>query len=160
MAATGGGLYLHDLPAVSGQADQFGPQGRGRSVRQVITTEANAESFCAWLRGYFVSNGQRPLMVEVGPWKPPRTVSQGAKIHAAIQELAQLAGYADWRGELKPAIKEAYYPHKQVPLGAEGHVLVPKSTSELTREEASEVIEKILMLASEMGFTLQGSTER
>jgi hypothetical protein len=124
-------------------------------VKLVVRTPEQA-SRCAAEIAKQARRHERGLLVTIEVWKPPLTGAQNAKLHVLIHELADRVGYAD-PDELKSALKEsAFWPHKTVAVG-ERAVTIPKSTKDLSREEASGCIEGVLAIAAEMGVTLDPS---
>lgn len=90
-----------------------------------------------------------------------RTLSQNGKVHAMIQELAEFTGdELDYlKYELKVSAIRRGYPVK---TDSNGDPLIskrdgrpiPKSTTEVTTEEMSYLIEEIRQQAAEMGVFL------
>jgi len=122
-------------------------------VRLVVKTEQQLSHAAKAIKDALAAHADRGLMVTIEPFHPPRTYSQNAMLHALIGELADASGYADTE-ELKELLKVEFWPTKTIKL-AKRDVTVPKSTAELSREECSVVIEKILYIAAEMGFPLK-----
>lgn len=90
-----------------------------------------------------------------------RTLSQNGKIHAMIQEFAEYTGdELDYlKYELKVSAIRRGYPVKTDKNGdplfskRDGRP-IPKSTTEITSEEATYLIEEIRQQAAEMGVFL------
>jgi len=101
----------------------------------------------------FRLHSERGLLIGIDLYSPPRTQAQNAKLHAMLAELAEALGYA--REELKDTIKEQYGPRVTRKL-ADTEVSVPKGISEYSRQEASDMIEKLHYIAAECGITLRG----
>lgn len=102
---------------------------------------------------------EHPVLVEYKEYRPPRTLPQNSKIHAMLSELAQFTG--DDAGDLKNEIKRTdVWPKKErwVTRVVEEKItkvrdIVPVGVHEMTREQASLVIELINALASNVpGF--------
>lgn len=93
------------------------------------------------------------IMVSIVPYQPPKSRKQDGKIHAMISDLADHTGHE--RDEMKEIVKAMFWP-VQVSAGPGGsEVAHAKSTAQLTREEASVVIERLYQLAAEYGVTLK-----
>lgn len=121
-------------------------------MRMVVQTEERAVAVAAEVTRQFSRHRERGLMVTIEPYYRPHTRSQTAKVHVMIAEMADALGYT--RAELKEVLKQELWPMKEVRFRT-GSVAVPKSTAELTREEASAVIERLIQVAAEMGVTLK-----
>lgn len=90
-----------------------------------------------------------------------RTLSQNAKIHAMIQELAEYTGdeLDHLKYELKVAAIRRGYPVKtdsngEPIISKKDDRPIPKSTAECTSEEVEALIEEIRQQAAEMGVYL------
>lgn len=92
------------------------------------------------------------IVVEIKPYTRPKTRSQVAKIHAMIGDMADQLGYE--RTDMKEILKREYWPTKIVQLRTKD-VCIPKSTAELSREEASMVIERMNHVAAECHIVLK-----
>jgi hypothetical protein len=90
----------------------------------------------------------KPYEVVVRPFKRKRTLSQNAKMHAMMRELAQHIGYSD--GELKDYIKSEHGPKKTITIGDE-HSTVPVSTKDYNVSECGDIIEVLFRLGAECG---------
>ncbi len=88
----------------------------------------------------------KPHLIEIKPYKPPRSLPQNAKLHSMIRDLAEHTGYSE--AEMKDVIKAEFMPVKAVEIGQ--RILdIPLSTTELTRELMSELIEHVYQLGAE-----------
>ncbi len=72
---------------------------------------------------------------------PPKTTAQNNTLHMWIGELADATGHT--LEECKDLVKLNFYP-KVEKLIAGRLMVVPKSTTELTIEECSEIMERML----------------
>lgn len=122
-------------------------------MRVVIKSLEHLAGLEVQLLRQFRTHQARGLLVTVEPYHPPRTSAQNSLIHVLIADLADALGYAE-RTEFKEALKQEYWPRKTIQL-VNGSVAVPKSTAELSREEATAVIEKLHYLAAEAGVQLR-----
>ena len=93
-----------------------------------------------------------PLMVTVEPYKPPASGDQKGKMFAMIGEIANELGYE--REELRQVVKDKYGPVKQIKLRGGGVHETPKSMSQYSRKEASDMIERLYQLAAETNVGL------
>ena len=93
---------------------------------------------------------EKPQLVEIRPYKPPRNLEQNAKLHAMFRELANFTGYSE--SEIKDYFKSEYGPHKVIAIDVVKDV--PKGTSEYSKAEASEMIEHLYRVGAEIpGFS-------
>jgi hypothetical protein len=122
-------------------------------VRHVIRTIDQARSTAAEIGRQWSRFSERGLVVTIEPYRKPHTRSQTAKIHVMLGEMADHLGYD--RTEFKEVCKREYWPQKQVQL-RKTIVVIPKSTAELTREEASIVIERLLHICAEYNIPIDG----
>lgn len=97
----------------------------------------------------------QPLLITVTAWRPPKTVSQNAYMHVAIRELADHVGYGE--EEMKTYLKGEFGPRKIIEINGKIHA-IPKSMTDYTREEASDMIEQIHRIGAEVGAII-GSSE-
>ncbi len=88
--------------------------------------------------------GEKKMMVEFKPFKPPRTRSQSRKIHAMMSELGGFTGYDDMKGYIKTL---NFWPTQYKEGFGEAH-FVPKSETALTKEEESIIIERLYQLGT------------
>ena len=93
------------------------------------------------------------LMITIEPYTRPKTRSQTAKIHVLINALADHLGYH--RADMKEICKREYWPTKEIQL-REKSVLIPKSTADLDKSEASLVIDKLMHVIGELEIPLKG----
>lgn len=121
-------------------------QGIYTPVRIVIKTLDQARAAAAELGRQWQKFSNEGLMLTIEPYYRPSSRSQKSKIHAMLNDMADHLGYE--RRDFKELSKAEYWPTKTIAL-REKSVTIPKSTAELTKEEASLVIEKLLYICGE-----------
>jgi len=88
---------------------------------------------------------------------PPKTSAQNNTLHMWIGELADATGHT--LDECKGMVKDAFYPRHEKVIAGRLHI-APKSTTELTIAECSEVMERMLAEWSEyVDFTIPDPTK-
>ncbi len=96
----------------------------------------------------FIQHKETGILVSIEIYNPPKTGAQNAKLHAMVAELANENGHSF--EELKETIKAAWGP--RVTRNVLGKaVRVPKSWENLTKAEASALIETVHRIAAEYG---------
>lgn len=121
-------------------------------IRSVIATEAQLDRLASRLRALIEGKGLS-LLVTVTRWRPPKTTSQNALMHVLIRELADHVGYGE--EELKQYFKSECGPRKIIEVNGKIYA-IPKSMTDYTREEASDMIEQIHRIAAEAGAVVGG----
>ena len=121
-------------------------------MKKVIRNYDDAERFIRR-----INFGAKPMLIECKLYRPPRTLSQNAKLHAMIGELANHIGYS--ASELKDWLKWEYGAKKFFRFGSH-EKLIPKSTAEYTKLEMIDFIDQVDRLAIENGFTFSYDEEQ
>lgn len=90
-----------------------------------------------------------PKLLEVKRYKPPRSLSQNAKLHVMVNELANHVGYSP--SELKEWVKREYGVYQEITiLGSTTNI--PLSTTSYTKQQMAELIGHIERIGAELGF--------
>ena len=97
----------------------------------------------------------KPQLIEIKRYKPPRSLPQNARCHAMIGELAKEIGYT--AAELKDWLKIEFGPHEEFNFG-DHQSWIPKSTAKYTKAEMSDFMAHIERIAAEMGFMFSNET--
>ncbi len=92
-------------------------------------------------------NWEKPQLVEIRPYKPPRSLEQNARMHSMFRQLANFTGYSE--SEIKDYCKSEVGPHKVIAIDQVKDV--PKGTSEYSKLEASDMIEHLYRIGAEVG---------
>ena len=109
-------------------------------MKRVLKTAQQVEYFSLELKRQMTDKG---LMVEVKEFKPPRTLSQSAKIHAMLADLAF------WE-QITPAAMKSFIKTLEFwPVEAVKGKYIPMSEADLTREQESDIIEHLYMIAAQ-----------
>ena len=94
---------------------------------------------------------EKPQLLEIKPYKPPRTLEQNAKYHAMCRELAEFVGHTE--SDIKEYMKLEYGPKKPFGVGSwQESKYIPKGVSQYSKEEASMMIEHLYRIGAELGF--------
>lgn len=120
-------------------------------MRLVVKSEDQRRWAHEHLDRMFAQERQRAgLLITIEPYRPPATSKQKAKLFAMLNELANESGNES--GYLR-----AYFEHEHGPtiVGTSGNAY-PKPMSEYSREEASVMIEHVIRVAAEHGYTVGG----
>lgn len=89
---------------------------------------------------------EKPKLVTIEDYKPPRSLSQNARLHCMIRALADATGYSE--SELKDFVKAEYGEKRRVQVG-DVDKLVPLSTTEYNRSQMMALIEQVDRLCAE-----------
>lgn len=113
------------------------------------------EARSASLDGLFYAAANLPrdkrYVASIREWHPHLAHNLRARLHIPIREMAEFCGYSE--EQMKAIIKKQFYPYEERRVG--GHVIsVPKSTMDLTPQEARAVEIHIIDLAQEIGCPL------
>lgn len=98
----------------------------------------------------------KPQLIEIKRYHPPRSLPQNAKLHAMIGELANEIGYS--AAELKDWLKLEYGVYKTLDINGR-KTNIPKSTAEYTKIEMAELIGHVERIGAEMGFRFSDDYE-
>lgn len=88
------------------------------------------------------------FQVEVKRFKAKRTLRQNAKIYPMLRDLALFTGYTEQ--QTHDICVKMFAPIVERQIGDQ-YVKVHIGTSEMTKEQASEFIERLYQLGSEIG---------
>lgn len=94
----------------------------------------------------------RPQLVTVEDYKPPRSLSQNARLHCMIRPLAEKTGFSE--SELKEFFKSEYGPKKRVQVG-DIDKLIPLSTTEYNKQQMQELIAQVDRVCAENGVYVE-----
>lgn len=107
-----------------------------------------SENGCHW---------EKPQLIEVKRYKPPRSMPQNAKFHAMIRELATELGYSE--DELKDYFKCTFGPQKIISvLGEEKRI--PLSTTEYNKAQMTDLIGHVERVGAELGFRFSDEAQQ
>ena len=86
------------------------------------------------------------MLVDLKPHVAPRTRSQSRKLHAMITQIGDETGDSN----MKAAIKQMdFWPQVYAEPFGQKPMIVPRSEADLTKEEESDIIERLYQLAAE-----------
>ena len=118
-------------------------------MKHVIRSIQEAERALIRERGLLGEVFEKPQTLEIKPFRPNRSLPQNARFHAMVNELASEIGYTP--SELKDWLKIEYGPHKEFNFG--DHIsFIPKSTTEYTRTEMSDLMIHVEQIGAMLGF--------
>ena len=109
-------------------------------MKRILKTPQQVEKFSLELNKLMTDKG---LMVEVKEYKPPRTLTQSAKLHAMLADLAL------WEQVTPAAMKSFIKTLEFWPVEAVKGKYVPMSEADLTRDQESEIIEMLYVIAAQ-----------
>ena len=85
-------------------------------------------------------------MVDLKPHVAPRTRSQSRKLHVMISAIGDETGDSN----MKAAIKQMdFWPQVYIEPFGQKPMIVPKSEADLSKQEESDIIERLYQLAAE-----------
>ena len=118
-------------------------------MKAVVRNRNDALRFVDRFCSEFGPTWEKPQMIEIKRYRPPRSMPQNAKFHAMIRELAEEIGYSE--DELKEYFKSSFGPKKILYLVG-GNRRIPVSTTEYTKEQMTDMIGHLERVGAEMGF--------
>ena len=96
----------------------------------------------------------RPQMVIVEDYKPPRSLSQNARLHCMIRALSDHTGHSE--SELKDWFKAEYGPTKRLQVGSQGN-MIPLSTTQYTKKQMAELMDHVDRVCADCGVYVDES---
>lgn len=118
-------------------------------MRGVVRTALDLQRFCAMVEAKLDG---KPYTITVKRFHRPRTTDQNAKFHAMVRDLADHIGYSV--AELKEIIKVEFLPTVTGQIGELAYTR-PMSTSDLTVQAMSELIEHVYELGAQVDCVFQ-----
>lgn len=97
-----------------------------------------------------------PQLIEIKPYKPPRTNEQNALLHVLFREVANHVGRSE--DEIKDIFKYQYGHMKRIELFG-SVTYVPKGTSEYNKQELSDMVEQVYRKGNEWGVEFSDGDE-
>ena len=91
---------------------------------------------------------EKPQLVSIEDYKPPRTLNQNARLHCMIRALSNHTGHSE--SELKDWFKAEYGPTKRLMVGTQGQ-MIPLSTTLYTKKQIAELMEHVDRVCAENG---------
>jgi hypothetical protein len=118
-------------------------------MKAVIRHRNDALRFVDRFCSEFGPEWEKPQLIEIKRYRPPRSMPQNAKFHAMIRELATEIGYSE--DELKYYFKSSFGPQKNLfVLGEQKRI--PISTKDYNKLEMTEMIGHLERVGAELGF--------
>ncbi len=104
-----------------------------------------------------VANGlgetfDKPQLITMVTYKPPRSIEQNALLHCLFREVAKHVGRPE--DEIKEIFKYQYGTMKKLELYGDV-TYVPKGTSEYNKQELSDMVEQVYRKGVEWGVEFQ-----
>jgi hypothetical protein len=121
-------------------------------MKSVIRTHNDALRFVDRATRELGATFDKPQLIELKQYRPPRSLPQNAKMHVMIGELAKEVGYS--ASELKDWFKLEHGPKQRFTFGGIDK-MIPKSTASYTKMEMIEFIGQIERVGAEMGFVFE-----
>jgi hypothetical protein len=118
-------------------------------MKQVIRHRNDALRFIDRYCSEFGPKWEKPQLIRISKYKPPRSLPQNSMLHAMIRELALEIGYSE--DELKDYFKSAFGPKKSVEVMGDER-LIPMSTTEYNKSQMTDLIFQVERVGAEMGF--------
>ena len=116
-------------------------------MRSICRSRNAAIRFVDQLCSEIGEDWNKPYLISAKVFKPPRTNPQNAKLHAMFRDLSAHTGFSEQ--EVKDWLKLEYGPKKVVQIG-DTVKSIPKGTSEYTREEFSDFIDRVFQVGAEI----------
>lgn len=117
-------------------------------VKQVVKTADALWKVFSRISQDLGSDFERPQLVEVKDYKPPRSLSQNARLHCMIRALADFCGYSE--SEMKLWLKIEHGPKKRVQVG-DSDKIVPMSTVDYNRAQMTAFMDAVDRTCAEQG---------
>lgn len=117
----------------------------------VLRTLADVERATGWVRSVFDAQAGKPLNLTLQDFKAPRTLNQNSTAHLWFGEIADQTGHTP--DEIKDELKDLFLPKVERQVFGRTK-LVPKATSDLSRQEFMDFMEQVQMFAAEWGIEL------
>ena len=95
---------------------------------------------------------EKTQMVTCEDYKPPRSLSQNARLHCLIRALADFCGYSE--SECKDWLKYEFGRKRPVMIG-DSERMVPVSTTEYSREEMAAFMDQVDRICAESGVYVE-----
>lgn len=95
----------------------------------------------------------KPYLLTLEEFKPPRTTEQNAKMHILWRQVAQHVGRSE--DEIKAIFKQEFGPRDEVAI-KNGKWDIPKSTTQYSRKECAAMMDATFMKGSEWGVEFDG----
>lgn len=89
---------------------------------------------------------EKPQLLTIEDYKPPRSLSQNARLHCMIRALSNFTGHSE--SELKDWFKAEYGPKKRLQVGSQGQQ-IPLSTTLYTKKQMAEFMEHVDRVCAE-----------
>lgn len=128
----------------------------------IINPDESAKEFCRRMMAFaklFFAERQAKLWIIITDLDP-RSENQQALIHTIIREIAHASGYNEEYFK-QVVLKQdgdgifPFWPHKVLRGKDDESVSVPKSESQLTKKEESELIDRLYAFAVEWSVELK-----
>lgn len=91
---------------------------------------------------------EKPKLVTIEDYRPPKTSAQNAKMHILWREVAHHTGRSE--DEIKSIFKMEWGPRDEVSI-ENGRWDIPKSTRKYSRKECAEMMDITYMKGAEWG---------
>jgi len=99
---------------------------------------------------------EKPHLVSISPYKPPRSNDQNALLHCLFRELAHHTGHTE--EEIKTYFKSEFGVKKVLKIGDKPKVIA-KSMTEYSRMEMMELIDRVHQVGAECGCVFSEISE-
>ena len=117
-------------------------------MRSICRSRNSALRFVDQLCNEIGEEWNKPYLISAKVFKPPRSLEQNAKLHCLFRDLSAHTGYTE--SEIKDVIKARFGLHKVVQIDGTP-TSIAKSTTEYSREELSDLMDRVYMLGAEIG---------
>lgn len=113
-------------------------------MKQVVKNPDSLRRFFSRIEAK--ANWEKPLLISVSTYRPPRSLEQNSLLHLLFRQVADHVGRPE--AEIKDIFKHQFGPHKRVRLN-DIERIVPKGTSEYNKQELSDMIEIVYQKGAE-----------
>lgn len=124
------------------------------SVSMVVRTEEQLRRAGRAIARQYTAHKEGGILIEFGPYKPPKTYRQMSKLHSMLHEIAAHTG--DTFDSVRTDFKELYGPRETSKI--DPSKTYPRSWKKLSKEEAGALIERAYQLGAELGVVFQEPT--
>jgi len=121
-------------------------------LKQVVRSHNDAYRFVDKVCNDLGQTFERPQLIEMRLYKPPRSLPQNARLHCMIRALSDYTGHSE--SELKSWFKAEYGPTKRLQVGSQGQV-IPLSTIDYNKKQMTELIDHVDRVCAENGVYVE-----
>ena len=117
-------------------------------MKQVVRSRNDAHRFIDRVSNGLGETFEKPYLIDIKEFKPPRSNAQNALLHVLFREIGLHVGRPE--DEIKDIFKYQYGVMKKLELFGDV-TYVPKGTSDYNKQELSDMVEQVYRKGAEWG---------